>query len=265
MQTTTINAREIPPITPDRVAEVTTAELQASLALLADLDDRDWARPTDCAGWTVHDLTAHLVGQYQGLAKLGVFLRRHRRAHRRYPALSRLDAHNRQQLDELGGHSGRELVAMLAAIGPKAIRARRRVPGLVRRLRVGRMYPEEPLPDDRLGYVLDVLGPRDLWMHRVDLARATRRPLALGGHDREIVAQVIADLGRAWEGPPVLLELTGPAGGRWALGQGSPVATVRADAVDYLRALSGRNDHPALEVDGDLAAVTAVAAARVVF
>jgi hypothetical protein len=63
----------------------------------------------------------------------------------------------------------------------------------------------------------------------------------------------------------VLLELTGPAGGRWALGDGSPVATVRADAVAYLRALSGRNDHPALEADGDHAAATAGAAARVVF
>src|SRR6266702_3503780 len=107
MQTTTINARQIPPITLDRVAEVATAELEAFIALLADLDDRDWARPTDCAGWTVHDLTAHLVGQYQGLAKLSVFLRRHRRAHRRYPALSRLDADNRQQIDDLGGRSGR--------------------------------------------------------------------------------------------------------------------------------------------------------------
>src|SRR6266540_2815533 len=138
MQTTTINARQIPPITLDRVAEVATAELEAFIALLADLDDRDWARPTDCAGWTVHDLTAHLVGQYQGLAKLSVFLRRHRRAHRRYPALSRLDADN-----------------------------------------------------------------------------------------RVVVAQVIADLGWAWEGPPVLLELTGRAGGRWTLGQGAPVATAR--------------------------------------
>src|SRR6266508_2601443 len=109
MQTTTINARQIPPITLDRVAEVATAELEAFIALLADLD-------------------AHLVGQYQGLAKLSVFLRRHRRAHRRYPALSRLDADNRQQIDDLGGRSGRELVVMLAAIGPKAIRARRRVP-----------------------------------------------------------------------------------------------------------------------------------------
>src|SRR6266545_58636 len=240
MQTTTINARQIPPITLDRVAEVATAELEAFIALLADLDDRDWARPTDCAGWTVHDLTAHLVGQYQGLAKLSVFLRRHRRAHRRYPALSRLDADNRQHIDDLGGRSGRELVAMLAAIGPKAIRARRRVPALLRRQRIGRMYPEESLPDDRLGYVLDVLGLRDLWMHRVDLAWA-------------------------WEGPPVLLELTGRAGGRWTLGQGAPVATVRADTVDYLRALSGRNDHPDLEVNGDHTAAAAVATARVVF
>src|SRR5919202_1974190 len=127
MPTTTIsNARQIPPLTPDRVAELATAELAASLALLGDLDDYDWARPTDCAGWTVHDLVAHLVGQYQGLAKLGVFLRRHRRAHRRYPALSRLDPHNRRQIDDLGGHTGPQLVAMLAAIGPKAIRARRR-------------------------------------------------------------------------------------------------------------------------------------------
>jgi uncharacterized protein (TIGR03083 family) len=265
MQTTTINARAIPPITPDRVAEVATAELQASIALLERLDEGDWARPTDCAGWTVHDLVAHLVGQYQGAASLWVFLRRHRRAHRRYPALSRLDAHNRQQIDDLGGHSGPELVAMLGAIGPKSIRARRRVPGLLRRLHVGRMYPEEPLPDDRLSYVLDVLGPRDPWMHRVDLARATGRPLPLGANDRVVVAQVVADLGRAWQGPAVLLELTGPAGGRWTLGQGAPVATVRADAVDYLRVLSGRNDPPALEVDGDHAAAAAVATARVVF
>jgi MDMPI C-terminal domain len=63
----------------------------------------------------------------------------------------------------------------------------------------------------------------------------------------------------------VLLELTGPAGGRWALSQGAPVATVRADTVAYLRALSGRNDHPSLDVDGDQTAAAAVAAARVVF
>jgi hypothetical protein len=52
MQTATIDAAEIPPITPGQVAEVATAELEASIALLSDLDDRHWAAPTDCAGWT---------------------------------------------------------------------------------------------------------------------------------------------------------------------------------------------------------------------
>ena len=218
MQTASIPAAQIPPLTPGQVAEVATAELDASIALLESLDDGDWARPTDCSGWTVHDLTAHMAGQYQELANPGVYLRRHRR-----------------------------------------------VPGLLRRQHLGRMYPEEPLPDDRVSYLLDVLGLRDLWMHRVDLARATGRPTPPGAHDHMIITQVVADLGRAWPGPPALLELTGPAGCRWALGHGTPVATVRADTVDYLRALSGRNNHPGLQADGDPAAAAAAAAARVAF
>jgi len=63
----------------------------------------------------------------------------------------------------------------------------------------------------------------------------------------------------------VLLELTGPAGGRWTLGTEPPAATVQADTVDYLRALSGRNDHPDLQVNGDPTAAPAAANARVVF
>jgi len=102
-------------------------------------------------------------------------------------------------------------------------------------------------------------------MHRVDIARATGRPLLLGAHDRVIVGQVIADLDQAWDGPPALLELTGVAGGRWTLGNGAPATTIQADAVDYLRALSGRNDHPDLQAHGDPRATAAAIAARVVF
>jgi hypothetical protein len=46
-------------------------------------------------------------------------------------------------------------------------------------------------------------------------------------------------------------------GGRWALGQGTAVATVRADTIDYPRAQSGRNDHLDLEPDGDHTAAAA--------
>ena len=80
-----------------------------------------------------------------------------------------------------------------------------------------------------------------------------------------IPAQVIAHLGRAWHGPRILLELTGPAGGRWALGPSAPAATIHADTVDHLRTLSSRNDHPDLQTHGDATAAAAATAARMVF
>src|SRR5919108_5297673 len=107
------NARDLPQSPPDRVAEVATAELNAELALLETLDGQDWSRPTDCVGWDVHDLTAHLVGEYEEITGPWVLLRRLRQGHRRYPHLSRLDAHNQQQLDELGDQSGPDLIAAL--------------------------------------------------------------------------------------------------------------------------------------------------------
>ena len=124
----------------------------------------------------------------------------------------------------------------------------------------GRSYAAEP---DKLTRQLKAEDSDG--MHRVDLAGAAGRPLLPGAHDRVITAQVIADLAQAWHGPPVLPELTGPAGGRWTLGHGRPAATVQADAVDYLRALSGRNDHPDLQINGDPTAAAAVTTARVVF
>jgi hypothetical protein len=122
-------------------------------------------------------------------------------------------------------------------------------------------------PRWRLDYLLDVTYNRDLWMHRVDLARATGRPFVLGDHDRQIAAQVVRDLGRAWSAAPVALELTGPAGGCWLLGSGDPVAVVRAEVVAYTRALAGRDDDVALElVSGQASsALTPIRQARVIF
>jgi len=37
------------------------------------------------------------------------------------------------------------------------------------------------------------------------------------------------------------------------------------ETIDYLRALSGRNDHPALQVDSDRTATAAATAARIEF
>ena len=106
--------------------------------------------------------------------------------------------------------------------GPRGIRARRRIPGFVRAMRASRMYPEADLPEDSLGYVLDVLTARDAWMHRIDIATATGSPLEPGTADLPIISQVVRDLGQAWTSSSVRLKLTGPAGGAWTLGHGAP-------------------------------------------
>lgn len=63
-----------------------------------------------------------------------------------------------------------------------------------------------------------------------------------------------------------MLEPTGPAGRRWLLGSGAPVAAVRAEAVTYLRALAGRDHEVALELlSGQATALTPIRQARVVF
>lgn len=79
MQTTVGNAREIPPTSPRRAAEVATVELDAELLLLGTLDEQDWRRPTDGVGWDLHDLTAHLVGEYEEITRPWVLLRRLRK------------------------------------------------------------------------------------------------------------------------------------------------------------------------------------------
>jgi uncharacterized protein (TIGR03083 family) len=257
-------AVRLPQTDPDHAADIGQAEGQATMALLRALGDGDWTRPTDCTEWDVRALVAHLVAQCEDSIRLGTMLRRELLGRRRYRAKTALDAHMAAGVDDHRAAGGPELVERFARLWPRAARARRRRPAALRRITLDPGIPGQPRW--RLGYLLDVIFNRDLWLHRVDLARATGRPLVLGDHDRQIVAQVVRDLARAWSAAPVALELTGPAGGCWLLGSGDPVAVVRAEAVAYMRALSGRDDEVVLElVSGQQAALTPIRQARVVF
>jgi len=96
-----------------------------------------------------------------------------------------------------------------------------------------------------LGYLVDVIYLRDLWMHRVDLYRALGRPLVVDpDHDGRIVADVVAEWARR-HGRPFLLTLTGPAGGTFAGGRGderneADTPRFTLDAVEFCRTLAGR-------------------------
>jgi uncharacterized protein (TIGR03083 family) len=257
-------AARLPQTDRDQAARIGDAEGQAAIALLRHLTDTDWRKPTDCPEWDVRALVSHLVAQCEDGLSLRTIVRRELAGRRRYPGKTAVDAHMAVQVDEHRAEPGPDLAEHFARLWPRAVQARRRRPAAVRRIILSTGIPA--MPRASIGYLLDIIYNRDLWMHRLDLARATGQPFAIGSHDRYIVEQVIRDLAQAWPAPSVALELTGPAGGTWLIGPDEPTAVIRAEATTMMRALAGRDDNPVLELPaGDPAVLAPMRNARVVF
>lgn len=252
---------------PERAREVSETQVRMMLDVLNGLTPGDWRRDTACEGWTVRDVVAHVVGQFEELPRPWLMIARVRRAHHQYPHLETLDGRNRCQVDDRRSVPPAELTALLDRFARQGLHAMERVPVPVRqKMRLSPVFPEaKELPEDSMDYLVRVLVPRDTWMHRVDICDATGQEPVLGTDDREIVGQVLHDLATAWSGPTTRLDLTGPAGGRWSLGNRTPVVTVHADAVTLMRHLSGRAPRGPIDCEGGPAAAGAVRAARVVF
>ncbi|MBK5287311.1 MAG: hypothetical protein JJE46_02470, partial [Acidimicrobiia bacterium] len=121
-------------------------------------------------------------------------------------------------------------------------KGRKRTPGLVRNH--AKMAIDGPVHETwKMGYLIDTIYLRDLWMHRVDASHALGRPLELSAdHDGRIVADVVAEWTRR-HGRPFALELTGPAGGTYAHEPERPEAErISMDAVEFCRTLAGRSE-----------------------
>ncbi len=85
---------------------------------------------------------------------------------------------------------------------------------------------------------MDIVYTRDVWMHRIDICRATgRQPVLTAGHDGRLLADMIADWA-ATHHNLFSLRLTGPAGGTYASGSDGPHLEI--DAIDWAWAVSGR-------------------------
>jgi hypothetical protein len=90
----------------------------------------------------------------------------------------------------------------------------------------------------RYGYLVDTIFTRDTWMHRLDISRATDRPMELtAGHDGRLVAGVVAEWARR-HGQPFTLTLTGTAGGQWHAGETGE--QLKFDALDFCWSLAAR-------------------------
>lgn len=216
-------------------AEVEVGRL---LQLVDALTEEQWARATDCTGWSVKDVLAHLVGMWQ------LQIDPAERARQISIATERAARNGTLRLDELTAlqvaeHTDLPVAELRDALhdaAPRALASRRALPPEVR------ATPYDPqLPGEQgwtLGYLFDVVHTRDPWMHRVDIARATDRELELTeDHDGRIVENVVADWADR-HGQPFRLELTNPAGGSYQAGDGGPDLTL--DAVEFCRILSGR-------------------------
>jgi uncharacterized protein (TIGR03083 family) len=225
----------------DRLA---TDVYAALLADLATVDGDDWTRPTECDPWTVRDMVAHLVGAAQGHASTLTFLRQYAWAvrHRQRFDGSEMDALSQREIDLQQARPGPALVSELTALAPRAVAGRRRRARLlgwapVTMAPTGSWYEGMPTKVS-MAELCAVVLTRDVWMHRLDIARALGRTPAL---DLQVDGRVVADLVLDWGArhrQPLTLTLTGPAGGTFQLGRGGP--TWQLDALDFARHLAGR-------------------------
>ncbi len=225
----------------DRAAamRLAAAEYQRITGQLGELPARDWEAATCCPGWDVRLMACHVLGMAEFAASPVEQARQALRA-RRAGGARFIDRLTAVQVAKHAHRTTAELVARLAAEGPRAVRGRRGTPALLRRVPLAQSAdPGGDRPERwTYGYLTDVIGTRDTWMHRGDIAEATGRPMMLtAGHDGLIVADVVREWA-ARHGEPCSLTLTGPAGGTWTWGQGGPA--FQLDAVQFCRILSGR-------------------------
>jgi uncharacterized protein (TIGR03083 family) len=206
------------------------------LEVLRALTPEDWAAATECEPWDVRTMACHVLGATESHSSLREMAHQ-MRAYRKAKSEPMIDAMTALQIRDRAGLSPAEIVAAFERAAPRSVRARRRMPALVRRMP---MKVDPPFNNDgwRLGYLMDVIYNRDAWMHRVDISRAIGGEMVLTpDHDGRLVADAVAEWSRR-HGQPFALTLTGPAGGAYASGQSGE--TLDLDAVEFCRILSGR-------------------------
>ncbi len=208
---------------------------------VAALDSSDWSRPTDCPAWDVRQLVCHVVGMAEMAAGIreGNRQRKIAGADAAREKIPFIDALTDVQVRERADWTPERAIAGARDVGPRAARGRRFTPFFVRR----RTMPVPQLVNGRqedwsIGYLVDTILTRDTWLHRVDLATATGRPVHLSPeHDGAIVTDVVEEWAER-HGRPYSLILTGPTGGSWS--HGSDGERIEMDAIEFCRVVSGR-------------------------
>ncbi|HVA07970.1 MAG TPA: maleylpyruvate isomerase family mycothiol-dependent enzyme [Acidimicrobiales bacterium] len=212
-------------------------EFARMIEQLRSLTAEDWRQPTTCELWDVRAMASHVLGMAEAQASMRQFAHDFRAASRRSGG-KMIDAMTATQVADRASMSPEAIVSRLAAVAPKAIKARRRTPAPIRH--IVRMKQDPPFETERwrFGYLVDKIFTRDTWMHRLDISRATGKAMLLTpAHDGRLVDDVVAEWGQR-HGQAFSLTLTGTAGGQWHVGdQGEQLAL---DALEFCLTVGSR-------------------------
>ncbi|MEB3031076.1 maleylpyruvate isomerase family mycothiol-dependent enzyme [[Mycobacterium] nativiensis] len=195
-------------------------ERQAMLDLLTSLDPGDWAKPTICPGWDVHDLTAHILNDY--VRRISGSRDGHRGAdfadHETLPNyLARVNGEfvramrqcSPQTMIDLLAHLGPQLDSVWAAVelaGAAPLNVSWAGTGTSPAwLDIAREYTEHWVHQQQIRDAVSRPGADSVELqHAVLVAFLHAVPVALRGQRRP-------------RGTAIRFEITGPAGGRWAV------------------------------------------------
>ena len=225
---------------------VAKAQMDQMLELLRSLSNDEWNSPSDCEGWAMRDVAAHLLGWGEALISPPEFARQFKAGR----ALAKemhglLHGVNRYQVESRQHLSNPELLARLEVVLPRMLKRRATMNRYMRYV----PYWDGFLGFTNTGYVMNVIFTRDTFMHRADISRPLGKELPLGEDDRRLLEDVVRDWAKRSDAHMTLV-LTGPAGGRY-LTAPDPVAEATLDAVDFGRILTRREPPEIAEITGD--------------
>ncbi|MPZ63537.1 MAG: maleylpyruvate isomerase family mycothiol-dependent enzyme [Propionibacteriales bacterium] len=236
-------------------------------ALFADLGDDDWSKPTDCPGWTVHDIAAHLAALEAELAGDPL------RPVEPPPMSGTLDPFRLHT--ELGVHARRQnspeqLVAEFRGAVERRTAALEQAPPTDLQAPAGRT-------PGGIGWTWERLLQNraiDLWVHEQDIRRASDRPGSLDSAGARFTVFAFGSslpfvLGKKVQPEPgttVVWQVTGPVEATFTVvigddGRGRPLpeppsqptARLAMDTETFVVLMAGRRppEDLAIAVQGD--------------
>ncbi len=243
----TITATNIEDVTRLRGQEAERIGIATNEAFIQDLRrlaPADWQALTICDPWTVTDIARHVLGAAKANASLREMMRQqtHGVRHKSKFGDNALDATNDLQVRDHLHLDPTELIDQLAAIATNSVGSRIKKAKILGRINLpmdagGSTATGMPTAIN-IGELLEVIYTRDVWLHRIDIARALGKPVPLDAH---IDGRIVEDVVKEWadrHGEPFDLRLSGPAGGRYCSAGDGP--HIEFDAVDFCWMLSGR-------------------------